>query len=203
MSAVSPTFVDPATTQFLTRDPLVATTRSPYGYVAGNPLNLRDPSGLDGCNSYQYAWDECESVLNGSPRSDCLDARSDVEQLYMGAEQEVSALLQQSCQGQNIDQRYLAQQQQTMSELAREANALANNKLNDPNFDPGGLPHSTDHSFHSAAQSATDFWSEVTQEGINETINSTEPVEWTFWAAGSVGSAALTGLSAVGTLVPF
>ena len=32
---------------FLSRDPAVATTLSPYGYVAGNPLNGSDPSGLD------------------------------------------------------------------------------------------------------------------------------------------------------------
>jgi RHS repeat-associated protein len=39
-------YYDPATAQFLTRDPMVATTLSPYGYVAGNPLNGADPSGL-------------------------------------------------------------------------------------------------------------------------------------------------------------
>ena len=37
---------DPTTAQFLTRDPLEAATRSAYGYVAGNPLNLTDPTGL-------------------------------------------------------------------------------------------------------------------------------------------------------------
>ena len=31
---------------FLSRDPAVSTTLSPYGYVAGNPLNGTDPSGL-------------------------------------------------------------------------------------------------------------------------------------------------------------
>jgi RHS repeat-associated protein len=39
-------YYDPTTTQFLARDPAVATTRSPYGYVAGNPLNAADPSGV-------------------------------------------------------------------------------------------------------------------------------------------------------------
>lgn len=38
-------YYDPTTAQFLTRDPMVATTRSPYGYVGGNPLNGIDPSG--------------------------------------------------------------------------------------------------------------------------------------------------------------
>ena len=39
-------YYDPNTGQFLTRDPLVTSTRSPYGYVAGNPLTSIDPTGL-------------------------------------------------------------------------------------------------------------------------------------------------------------
>jgi RHS repeat-associated protein len=39
-------YYDPATGQFLTRDPIEAVTRSAYGYVNGNPLNLTDPLGL-------------------------------------------------------------------------------------------------------------------------------------------------------------
>lgn len=40
-------YYDPATSQFLTVDPLVDQTGQPYGYAAGNPLNAADPSGLD------------------------------------------------------------------------------------------------------------------------------------------------------------
>jgi RHS repeat-associated protein len=40
-------YYEPTTGSFLSRDPMVATTRSPYGYVAGNPVNAKDPSGLD------------------------------------------------------------------------------------------------------------------------------------------------------------
>ena len=39
-------YYDPATGQFLSRDPLVALTGSAYGYVDGNPLNFTDPLGL-------------------------------------------------------------------------------------------------------------------------------------------------------------
>ena len=39
-------FYDPAIGQFLTVDPDVGTTLSPYGYVAGDPLNATDPTGL-------------------------------------------------------------------------------------------------------------------------------------------------------------
>ncbi len=39
-------YYDPTTGQFLTRDLLVASTRSAYGYTAGNPLNSIDPTGL-------------------------------------------------------------------------------------------------------------------------------------------------------------
>jgi hypothetical protein len=39
-------YYDPSTAQFLTRDPLEATTGSAYGYAAGAPLDASDPSGL-------------------------------------------------------------------------------------------------------------------------------------------------------------
>ena len=39
-------YYDPSTGQFLTRDPMVAMTRSAYGYGANDPLNQEDPSGL-------------------------------------------------------------------------------------------------------------------------------------------------------------
>ncbi len=41
-------YYDPATGQFLSPDPIVAVTRSPYGYANHNPLNLIDPTGLCG-----------------------------------------------------------------------------------------------------------------------------------------------------------
>ncbi len=40
-------FYDPATGQFMSRDPLEALTRSPYGYGNENPLRFVDPSGMD------------------------------------------------------------------------------------------------------------------------------------------------------------
>ena len=39
-------YFDPVTAQFLTVDPMVAQTQSPYGYTAGDPVNTMDPSGL-------------------------------------------------------------------------------------------------------------------------------------------------------------
>jgi hypothetical protein len=39
-------YYESQTAQFLTRDPAEAQTRSPYGYVAGDPLDASDPSGL-------------------------------------------------------------------------------------------------------------------------------------------------------------
>ena len=41
-------YYDPTTSQFLTVDPLVASTGEPYAYVSGNPMNTVDPSGLIG-----------------------------------------------------------------------------------------------------------------------------------------------------------
>jgi len=39
-------YYDPATAQFLTSDPDMGLTMSPYAYALGSPLNLADPSGL-------------------------------------------------------------------------------------------------------------------------------------------------------------
>jgi RHS repeat-associated protein len=38
---------DPATSQFLSRDPLASLTREPFAYAVDNPLNLGDPTGYD------------------------------------------------------------------------------------------------------------------------------------------------------------
>ncbi len=39
-------YYDPATGQFISRDPIVAKTRSAYGYADNNPTNFTDPTGL-------------------------------------------------------------------------------------------------------------------------------------------------------------
>ena len=39
-------YYDPATGQFLNRDPLEALTGQPYAYAENNPLNLTDPTGM-------------------------------------------------------------------------------------------------------------------------------------------------------------
>jgi RHS repeat-associated protein len=41
-------FYDPATGQFMSRDPIGSLTRAPYSYVGDNPVNMVDPSGLCG-----------------------------------------------------------------------------------------------------------------------------------------------------------
>jgi|tagenome__1003787_1003787.scaffolds.fasta_scaffold20988994_6 RHS repeat-associated protein len=41
-------YYDPATAQFLTRDPFVAATNQPYLYAYGNPTNFTDPTGAFG-----------------------------------------------------------------------------------------------------------------------------------------------------------
>ena len=48
-------YYDPSTGQFLSVDTDVATTLSPYGYVAGNPLNDTDPTGLGPIQDVQAA----------------------------------------------------------------------------------------------------------------------------------------------------
>jgi RHS repeat-associated protein len=44
-------YYDASTGQFLSRDPAAQVTRSPYGYVDGDPIGMSDPSGLLGWGS--------------------------------------------------------------------------------------------------------------------------------------------------------
>lgn len=69
-------YYDPATGQFLSVDPLVAVTQSPYGYVAGNPPNGRDPSGLDLCNPAQRANGDIDCEDPYSVALECVDKAS-------------------------------------------------------------------------------------------------------------------------------
>jgi RHS repeat-associated protein len=43
---LSARYYDPATGQFLTRDPIAGQTRAPYNYASNNPTNDNDPTGL-------------------------------------------------------------------------------------------------------------------------------------------------------------
>jgi RHS repeat-associated protein len=56
-------YYDPSTGQFLSRDPMVASTRSPYGYVADNPLNGTDPSGECGLWGNDTCWGHVTSQV--------------------------------------------------------------------------------------------------------------------------------------------
>jgi len=47
MARVVRRYYDPSTEQFLSVDPLVNVTGTPYAYTGGNPVNASDPSGLD------------------------------------------------------------------------------------------------------------------------------------------------------------
>jgi len=55
-------YFDPATAQFVSRDPLSPSTRQPYGYTAWSPLNGVDPTGLD--TALQRAAQDVSTVAN-------------------------------------------------------------------------------------------------------------------------------------------
>ena len=67
---------DPATAQFLSRDPAVALTREPYAYAGDNPLTYKDRSGLG-----------IEEVLEGGSGIPCpwCEANEGVEEAIEGA----------------------------------------------------------------------------------------------------------------------
>jgi RHS repeat-associated protein len=57
-------YYDPTVGQFLSVDPLVAKTLSPYGYVQGNPLNSSDPSGDCGLWGSDTCWGDAAGWVN-------------------------------------------------------------------------------------------------------------------------------------------
>jgi RHS repeat-associated protein len=58
-------YYDPATSQFLTRDPLNDQTRDPYGYTGGNPANRADPTGLEWWDPSDWSADDIWDSTGG------------------------------------------------------------------------------------------------------------------------------------------
>jgi hypothetical protein len=64
-------YYDPATGEFLTLDPLVGTTTTPYVYAGADPVNAIDPDGLD-CGWFSVvcgAYDATSGAVKGVGKS--------------------------------------------------------------------------------------------------------------------------------------
>jgi RHS repeat-associated protein len=59
-------YYDPATAQFLSRDPIALITRSAYAYVEGDPVNFVDPSGLYSVGDF---WDDVTGTAKEIPNT--------------------------------------------------------------------------------------------------------------------------------------
>jgi uncharacterized protein RhaS with RHS repeats len=63
-------YYDPVTSQFLSVDPLVDSTGTPYAFTGGDPVNGSDPSGLCDSNPFSggfWSGGNCLSRLVGGP----------------------------------------------------------------------------------------------------------------------------------------
>jgi RHS repeat-associated protein len=67
-------YYDPGTGQFITRDPLLALTGSPYGYALGDPLDITDPLGLFGCPAWVCGTINSAATALSNAGSQLLDA---------------------------------------------------------------------------------------------------------------------------------
>lgn len=71
-------YYDPATAQFLTRDPAVAQTREAYGYAGNNPTNFTDPTGLEFWDPKDWSaddiWDETGGKVVSATQDLCFES---------------------------------------------------------------------------------------------------------------------------------
>lgn len=58
-------YYDPQSAQFLTVDPALSLTKTPYGYSANSPTNYVDPLGLDWYNPFTWTADTWSNVAAG------------------------------------------------------------------------------------------------------------------------------------------
>ena len=120
---------------FLSRDPAVSLTRSPYGYVHDNPLNATDPSGLidPGLLSdaqKQQIKNECSSWQNSSlcrQAAFCTgDACHTIGQIAMNDNYLVQAALQKSpCGNVTLEGGYQATHAEAERDLLETYQAFA------------------------------------------------------------------------------
>ncbi|MFL6054268.1 MAG: RHS repeat-associated core domain-containing protein, partial [Actinoallomurus sp.] len=71
-------YYDPATAQFLTRDPLQDVSGQPYGYAAEAPLNYVDPSG-------KFWWIIAGALVNVLAEEIATNGRATCDQLIDAA----------------------------------------------------------------------------------------------------------------------
>lgn len=82
-------YYDPTTGQFMTMDPLVASTQEAYGYAGNNPINGTDPLGLFGLPFKVPEWvpfaGGADCVAIADPNCDNSQTKENVGQFMAGA----------------------------------------------------------------------------------------------------------------------
>jgi RHS repeat-associated protein len=132
-------YYDPDTAQFLTRDPLAASTREAYGYVAGDPLDGVDPSGLKPVVMYDihspaFVWQAAEAHLywkivaaGGSPVIQPRDFKADYGRIpdLMWSNSTTGTVIAEVKAGTDDPRRFSALARQARADAAIVANGCA------------------------------------------------------------------------------
>jgi RHS repeat-associated protein len=177
-------YYDPTTAQFLGRDPAVSSTRSPFAYVAGNPINETDPSGQRPiCAPSQLAqgandcWDRSPADVASCQSSDQCQASVEV------LAQTLKAGVDTNCE----DDKFQAD--------VKRYYDIANQSYR--SYQPWYTPPPTNHDPVVAAKSCSDFFHDASGEGVSEMTAASSPHEWLFWGGVTFGTAVIGGTCGV------
>jgi RHS repeat-associated protein len=131
-------YYDPATAQFIGRDPIEKVTRRPYGYADGNPLNLLDPTGLEAQQSGHYQVPPRPPGMSDYDYQGYVRLMMDEQMWACEAAQRAKAAAAQKAKEDAFEARLAAQHQAEEDAIAAEQNDpdIVSDMFTHPQFSP-------------------------------------------------------------------